>query len=117
MRTRITPLTALVLLLLTFIVSVNGSVRHLERDDITGHIGSTREEVLAKRERRKKEFSGKLEELKRQLDNHNSGKVPLKEGFETERLKKKIKAYEQKLEYLNQEVDDRVSTSLLGDEV
>ena len=90
------------------VVSVNASVRHLERDDITGHLGSTREEVLARRESRKQEFAAKLDQLKQQLDDHESGRFLL-QGFETERLKKKVKAYENKLQYLNEEVDDEVS--------
>ena len=103
------------LLILAFLISsTNASVRHLERDDITGHLGSTREEILAKREHRKAEFSSRLQQLKKQWDDHVSGKVPLKEGFETERLKKKIKAYEKKLEHLNQEIDDRVSVGGFG---
>lgn len=81
----------------------------MERDDVTGHVGSTREEILAKREIRKKDFTKKLMELKQQWADHESGEMRLREGSETERLQKKIKAYEKKLEYLNQPPDDRVS--------
>jgi hypothetical protein len=109
MKTRIAPLATLFLFLLTFLASVNGSVRHLDRDDITGHVGSTREEVLAQRNRRKVEFTRKLEVLKQQWEDHVSGSFPLKEGFEANRVKKKIKGLEHKIEYLTQEVDDRVS--------
>lgn len=118
MRTRNAPLTTLFLFLLTFVASVNGSIRHLERDDVTGHVGSTREEVLAKRARRKQEFTKKLQELKTQMENHDSGSFLLT-AYEVNRLQKKIKAYEHKLEYLNQEVDDRVSEldgEILGDD-
>lgn len=98
--TRNVSLTVFFFVLLSALASsVHGSVRHLERDELTGHVGSTREEILARRERRKKEFTQKLEELREQL----------KAGFDSERLRKKIKAYEHKLEYLNKEVDDRVS--------
>jgi hypothetical protein len=95
------------------VASANASIRHLERDEITGHVGSTREEILARRQHRKDEYSRRLDQLKQQWDDHITGKVPLKEGFETERLKKKIKAYENKLEHLNQEIDDRVSAWIL----
>lgn len=109
MAPRLAPLT-LLFFFLSFIISfVNGSINRLERDDITGHVGSTREEILARREQRKIEFSNKLEQLKQQWEDHVSGKKRLKEGFETERLQKKIKAYETKLDHLNQEIDDRVS--------
>lgn len=99
-----------VILLLSLVASpAFASVRHLERDEVTGHIGSTREEILAKRERRKTDFSKKLQELKQTWDDHESGRRRLTEGFETQRLQKKIKAYETKLEHLNAEIDDRVS--------
>jgi hypothetical protein len=92
---------------------VLASVRHLERDDVTGHVGSTREELLATREMRKEDFSRKLEELKQQWADHESGKRRLSEGFETQRLLKKIKAYEKKVEHLNQQMDDRVSRVIM----
>lgn len=92
---------------------VTASVRHLQRDEVTGHVGSTREELLAKRELRKTEFSRKLEELHQQWEDHETGRRRLKEGFETQRLQKKIKAYENKLEHLNQEIDDRHIQRLL----
>jgi peptidoglycan hydrolase CwlO-like protein len=98
------------LLMLMLASSVSASVRHLQRDEVTGHVGSTREELLAKRELRKKEFSRKLEELHQQWEDHESGRRRLKEGFETQRLQRKIKAYQSKLEHLNQEIDDRVSS-------
>lgn len=82
--------------------------RHLERDEVTGHVGSTREELLSRREQRKSQFGDKLDALKAQMEMHESGTVVLTE-YEVQKIQKKIKAYENKLEYLNQEVDDRVS--------
>ena len=96
-------------LIMMLVSPLSASVRHLQRDEVTGHVGSTREELLAKRELRKTEFSRKLEELHQQWEDHETGRRRLKEGFETQRLQKKIKAYENKLEHLNQEIDDRVS--------
>lgn len=99
-----------ILLLLCLLASSSyANVRHLERDDVTGHVGSTREEIYVRREQRKVEFSRKLEELKQQWADHESGRRRLNEGFETQRLQKKIRAYENKLEHLNMEIDDRVS--------
>ncbi len=117
MTTRNSTLTFLLFLAVSFLVviSVNGSTRRLERDEMTGHVSSTREEMLSRRERRKTEFSRKLQQLQQQWDDHISGKVPLKQGFETERLQKKIKAYETKLEHLNQEIDERVSEDMTMD--
>jgi peptidoglycan hydrolase CwlO-like protein len=112
MKTRQISLFRIVLVSLVMMMlasSVSASVRHLQRDEVTGHVGSTREELLAKRELRKNEFSRKLEELHQQWEDHESGRRRLKEGFETQRLQRKIKAYQNKLEHLNQEIDDRVS--------
>mmetsp|Transcript_99167 Transcript_99167/g.286160 ORF Transcript_99167/g.286160 Transcript_99167/m.286160 type:complete len:135 (+) Transcript_99167:278-682(+) len=117
MRSRSAPLIFCILLLSALIESpVHASVRHLERDDVTGHVGSTREEILAKRERRKKEFSKKLEEYKKQLDDHNSGRRRLANAQQLERLQKKVKAYEEKLGHLNKEIDDRHIQRLLDRE-
>ena len=86
---------------------VGASTRHLTRDERTGHIGSTREEVYARRERRKDHFAGRQEELKQQLDDHQTGRRLL-EGREVRYLERKIQSYERKLEQLNKEFDDRV---------
>jgi hypothetical protein len=53
-----------------FVLSIpaSASIRHLERDEMTGHIASTREEILATRERRKEQFGGRYEEMKQQME-------------------------------------------------
>ena len=99
-------LGALILIIAT-LNGVDASVRRLERDDVTGHVGSTREEVLATRERRKAEIRQRLESLYGELEEYTNA------GYSTEKLKKKVMAYEAKLEHLNAPFDDRVSSHLL----
>jgi hypothetical protein len=89
--------------------TANASVNRLQRDEVTGHVPSTREEVLARRERRKDEFGGRFDEYKTQLDDHKSGRRRLQEA-DADRLQRKVKSYERKLEQLHQEFDDRVRT-------
>jgi hypothetical protein len=86
----------------------SANTRHLERDEMTGHLSSSAEELLATRERRKQEFTRRLEEYKLQKEHHEQGHRRLTD-FEVERLDRKVRAYENKLEYLNKELGDRVS--------
>lgn len=97
----------LILIILSVTWTVDASTRHLERDELTGHIGSTREEILVKRERRKGQFGGKLEELYKQMEAHTSGEVPLPPAS-VARLEKKIKAYEHKLNYYEESDTEEV---------
>ena len=99
---------SIAVLLVALIQFADASASRMRRDERTGHISSTREEILAKRERRKVEFGGRYEEYKGQLDDHHSGHRRLSEG-EVFRLEKKVKAYERKLEQLHEEIDERVS--------
>jgi Tfp pilus assembly protein PilN len=68
---------------------------------------STREELLARREQRKNEFGGRLNELKQRMEEHQTG---LQDQGELLKLERKRQAYERKLEHLNQDIDDRVRT-------
>jgi len=77
-------------------VSARTSTRHLERDDITGHIPSTRQEVLARREERSEGFRERLVALYAQLEEHEQGILKLYPG-EKIKIEKAIKAYEAKL--------------------
>jgi hypothetical protein len=97
-----------------FVLSIpaSASIRHLERDEMTGHIASTREEILATRERRKEQFGGRYEEMKQQMEEHTTGRRLLHET-EFDRLERKMVAYERKLEHLHTEIDDRVRSSFL----
>jgi hypothetical protein len=104
--------TFLFLVLLSFAVTgartrSSSSRSRRERDDMTGHVPSTREEILAKREHRKEEFAGRLEDFQSQWEDHHSGRFLLK-PFEVERLERKIKSYTGKLDHLNAEFHDGV---------
>jgi peptidoglycan hydrolase CwlO-like protein len=102
-------------LLLVLSIPASASTRHLERDELTGHIASTREELLATRERRKEQFGGRFEEMKQQMEEHTTGQRLMNEN-EFNRLERKMKAYERKLEHLHTEIDDRHIDRLLDRE-
>jgi predicted RNase H-like nuclease (RuvC/YqgF family) len=99
----------LLTVLLSWSLLASANTRHLERDELTGHVRSSAEELLATRERRRQEFTRRLEDYKQQMEHHEQGHRRLTD-YEVERLRKKIKAYSHKLEYLNQEIDDTVSS-------
>eukprot|EP00934_Nitzschia_sp_Nitz4_P008409 Nitzschia sp. Nitz4//scaffold278_size24532//16724//17239//NITZ4_008378-RA/size24532-augustus-gene-0.16-mRNA-1//-1//CDS//3329545384//8399//frame0 len=104
----------LLLLLLLYLSSSNAftSYRDAEKDDVTGYVGTTREELLATRQRRTQDYGAKLQEYQNQLDRHLSGEVPLSAG-DVQRLEKKIRAYSNKMEYLTSEMDERHIDRLL----
>ncbi|KAG7362811.1 hypothetical protein IV203_026171 [Nitzschia inconspicua] len=110
-----TPQLLLVVSLLASIASVSADTRKHRRDEVTGHVPSTHEEILAHRERKKIHFGGKLEELKKQIEDHMSGKSLLTKD-EYERAQRKIRAFENKLEELNREFDERHSRRLIARE-
>jgi hypothetical protein len=108
----------LALLLLATVVSsasVGTQDGGLKREDSMGYM-STREEILATRERRKKQFSGKVDDWKQQLDHHESGHRRLSDP-EAHSIKKKIDVYERKMErHLEGEMDDRQVDRILARE-
>lgn len=96
-------------------VSVAADTRRHRRDEVTGHIPSTHEEILAHRERKKGHFGERLDEMKQKIENHKSG-MSLLTKDEYERAQRKIKAYENKMEELNREFDERHSRRLMARE-
>jgi peptidoglycan hydrolase CwlO-like protein len=103
-------------LFLTSLASVFGhDTRRHRRDDVTGHVPSTHEEILAHRERKKDAFSAKLEEMKQRMDDHKTQRQLLTKD-EYYKLERKIKAYENKMEELNRDFDERHSRRLLARE-
>lgn len=97
------------LLLLSLLVStsVSANTRH-EEDDLTGHVASSREEILSTRKLRKKQFGDLLAGYQAQLDSHNSGEQLLNES-DYNRVSQKVKAYTHKLKELDLDSDPRVS--------
>jgi hypothetical protein len=89
----------------------------LQREDssTTGYM-STREEILATREQRKKQFSGRVDAWKEQLGHHESGRRRLSDP-EAQSIQKKIEIYQRKLEWhLEGEMDDRQVDRILARE-
>ena len=105
----------LVLFLISLDSVVGHDTRRHRRDDMTGHIPSTHEEILSHRERRKDLFTSKLEEMKQTMDDHKTQRRLLTKD-EYHKLERKIKAYENKMEELNREFDERHSSRLLARE-
>ena len=104
-----------VLLALLLLPNVASAASVGTREDSMGYM-STREEILATRERRKKQFSGRVEDWKEQLDHHESGRRRLSDP-EAHSIQKKIEVYQRKLEWhLEGEMDDRTVDRVLARE-
>ena len=104
------------LVLVTFQGSfVAGDTRLHRRDEVTGHIPSTHEEIVSRREEHHEVFSSRLDEVNMKLDNHFSG-VQLLTEAEFNRLNRKKKAFESKLEELGREFDERHSRRIMDRE-
>mmetsp|Transcript_55894 Transcript_55894/g.113985 ORF Transcript_55894/g.113985 Transcript_55894/m.113985 type:complete len:101 (+) Transcript_55894:53-355(+) len=82
---------------------------------MTGHIPSTHEEILSRREEHHDLFSSRLEEVNSKLSLHSSGHNLLTEA-EFHRLSRKKKAFENKLNELGREFDERHSRRIMDRE-
>jgi len=91
---------------------VSGDTRLHRRDEVTGHIPSTHEEIVSRREEHHDVFSSRLEDVNSQLDRHASGLQMLTQA-EFNRLSRKKKAYENKLQELSREFDERHSRRIM----
>ena len=105
----------LLILCLVFI-TVNANTREMQYDEVTGHLSSTREEVLAERTRHKKRFAEMLKDFQSKIDNHKSGVAPLS-GPQVQYYEKKIKVYTHKLKELDLDKDPRFVDRLMAREV
>mmetsp|Transcript_26901 Transcript_26901/g.62910 ORF Transcript_26901/g.62910 Transcript_26901/m.62910 type:complete len:138 (+) Transcript_26901:115-528(+) len=104
---------------LLFVVLVTSSnsltaadTRIHRRDEVTGHIPSTHEEIVSRREEHHDIFSSRLEEVNAQLHLHESGEKLLTEK-EYHRLNRKKTAYENKVEELSRQFDERHSGRII----
>lgn len=91
---------------------VKGDTRLHRRDEVTGHIPSTHEEIVSRREEHHDHFSARLSEVNGQLDRHASGEQLLTQA-EFNRLNRKKKAFENKLKELSREFDERHSRRIM----
>lgn len=115
--TRLTTASALNLIITLLLANtqfslVAGDTRLHRRDELTGHIPSTHEEIVSRREEHHDVFSSRLEEVNEKIDLHSSGEKLLTEA-EYNRLNRKKKAYETKLEELGREFDLRHSSRMM----
>ena len=94
--------------------AVDTRTRHT-RDEVTGHVGSTHEELLSSRAEKRDIFHDRLAEMKQRIEQHNQGNELLTEQ-EYNKLLKKIKAYEHKVNYLDNNNDLRHLDRLLARE-
>jgi hypothetical protein len=94
---------------------VAGDTRLHRRDEVTGHIPSTHAEIVSRREEHHELYSSRLVDVNTKLDHHSSGDELLTEA-EFNRLNRKKKAYENKLEELSREFDERHSRRIMDRE-
>jgi predicted TIM-barrel fold metal-dependent hydrolase len=94
-----TRLVSLLLLLTLMMLSLSSTLAAArEPDDLFGDVAPTsRDELLAQRERRRTAFAGRVEDLRAQLHSAPSD----------QHLQRKLQAYEKKLESLNAPMDAR----------
>ncbi|CAB9526248.1 expressed unknown protein [Seminavis robusta] len=92
-------------LLLIALLAIVGSVVAKEFSHSTG-FGTTKEEIIANRERRKEQLKKLLDEVRETKDNHDSGRKLLSDE-ELTVVDRKISAYERKLETMQGEMDER----------
>jgi len=96
-------------------ILVAADTRRHKRDEVTGHIPSTHEEILSRREEHKDLFSSRLDGIMKKLDDHSSG-VRLLTETEFHRLERKKNAYENKIEELSRQFDERHSRRIMDRE-
>jgi hypothetical protein len=92
--------------------SVLADTRRHARDEVTGYVGSTHEELLSSRAEKRDIFHERLSEMKVRMDQHMKGEKLLSET-EYYKLEKKINAYEHKVDYLDKNSDLRHLDRLL----
>eukprot|EP00980_Cylindrotheca_fusiformis_P002854 scaffold672_cov126-Cylindrotheca_fusiformis.AAC.55 len=102
-------------LLFVLLLSTVGASSRFEEDELTGHVASSREEILSTRQLRKQQFGNLLAEYQAQLDAHNSGEMLLNER-DFNRISQKVKAYTHKLEELDKDADPRFVDRLIARE-
>ena len=90
--------------LLLLVIAVVASAASVGRDDYV----STREEILATRQRRKSQYAEILADYQQQLAHHEEGRRRLSSQEEA-LIKRKLNAYRRKLETYKEDFDDRVS--------
>jgi len=106
-----TVAVALVRVGLPLAAAADDTRRH-RRDEVTGHIPSTHQEILARRDEHHGIFWSRLEDVEARLALHDSGERPLTEP-EFHRLHRKKRAYRGKLEELGRRFDERHSGRIL----
>ena len=67
----------------------------------------TREHIVESREKRRKQLQNILDHVKERLENHHSGKSPLKQS-QVDHHEHKVRAYEHQLEELSRDLDEEV---------
>mmetsp|Transcript_25367 Transcript_25367/g.53479 ORF Transcript_25367/g.53479 Transcript_25367/m.53479 type:complete len:156 (+) Transcript_25367:216-683(+) len=106
-----TVAVALVRVGLPLAAAADDTRRH-RRDEVTGHIPSTHQEILARRDEHHGIFSSRLDNVEMRLALHDSGKRLLTEP-KYHQLHQKKRAYQGKLEELGRRFDERHSGRIL----
>ena len=76
---------------------------------------STREEILATREHRKRRLEDMIGDMEEQLEDHSVGRRRLSEG-ERHSLERRMNVYRRKLETMQGDMDDRLVDRILARE-
>jgi hypothetical protein len=89
-------------------------IKKLHDDSVVGDDGATREEIIKKRENRKRQLQNLVNHMRKQLAAHSAGEKIL-DPEEKASIEKRIDMYLQKINSYKEDMDERVSFSLKMD--
>ena len=93
----------------------NGSdlAKNLRKDMGGLGYGTSREEIVANRDRRRRQLTNLVNHMRQQLADHSSGEKLL-DAAEKDEIEKRRDIFQRKLDSMKEDLDDRVSTNVNG---
>lgn len=85
-------------------------LKKLHDQSVVGDDGATREEILQKRENRRRQLQGMVNYMRQQLADH-SAEEKILDPEEKASIEKRMDIYQRKISTISGEMDDRVSSS------
>ena len=73
--------------------------------------GTSREEIVANRDRRRRQLTNLVNHMRQQLADHSSGEKLL-DAAEKDEIEKRRDVFQRKLDSMKEDLDDRVSTNV-----
>ena len=89
----------------------NAAHKKLHDESLVGDTGSTREEIIQKRENRKRQLQNLVNHMRQQLADHSAGETIL-DPEEKVAIQNRMDIFQRKISTIKVDMDDRVSFSL-----